>query len=155
MSLVHIGIGSNLGDRRSNCLEAIRRLEENGISVTKRSSLHETEPWGVRDQPKFINMVVEAETALEPEELLAALKRIEQDMGRLPSSRWGPRVMDLDILFYDDLIINDADLKIPHELLHERSFVLGPLSEIAPEKIHPVLRKKIKDLLARHQKPEK
>jgi len=143
MSIVHIGIGSNLGNRQENCLEAIKRLEQYGLSVPKRSSMIETEPWGVTDQPYFINMAIEAETDLSPEELLLLLKNIEQSMGRVKSVHWGPRVIDLDILFYDDRIIDSADLQIPHPRLHERDFVLSPLREIAPEKIHPVLKQKV------------
>jgi 2-amino-4-hydroxy-6-hydroxymethyldihydropteridine diphosphokinase len=147
MSVVYIGIGSNIGAREDNCLRAAVLLEDNGVRITKRSSLHETEPWGVKDQPAFINMVVEAETGLSPKELLLTLKRIESDMGRRPGIKWGPRLIDLDILFYDDLVMQDSDLTIPHPLMHIRDFVLEPLSEIAPEKVHPVFTRKISDLL--------
>lgn len=146
MSIIHIGIGSNLGDRQENCLEAVRRLEQHGVPVLKRSSMIETEPWGVTDQPHFINLAIEIETDLSPEELLLLLKSMEKAMGREKTAHWGPRVIDLDILFYDDRIIDSADLQIPHPHLHERDFVLLPLMEIAPEKIHPVLKKKISEL---------
>lgn len=144
---VYIGIGSNLGNREENCLKAIRLMEEQGIKVVKRSSLYETEPWGVKDQPMFINMVIEAETELTPQELLKALKSIESSMGRTETKRWGPRLIDLDILFYNDMIINTPELRIPHPYIHERPFVLRPLGEIAPELEHPVLKKKIKELM--------
>jgi 2-amino-4-hydroxy-6-hydroxymethyldihydropteridine diphosphokinase len=147
MSIVHIGIGSNLGNRQENCLEAIKRLEQHGVPVLKRSSMIETEPWGKTDQPHFINLAIEAETDLSPEELLLLLKNIEKSMGREKTAHWGPREIDLDILFYDDRIIDSADLKIPHPHLHERDFVLKPLVEIAPEKGHPVLKKKISELI--------
>jgi 2-amino-4-hydroxy-6-hydroxymethyldihydropteridine diphosphokinase len=147
MSIVHIGIGSNLGNRQENCLEAIRRLEHHGVSVLKRSSMIETEPWGKTDQPHFINLAIEAETDLSPEELLLLLKNIEKSMGREKTEHWGPREIDLDMLFYDDRIIDSADLKIPHPHLHERDFVLKSLVEIAPEKGHPVLKKKISELI--------
>ncbi len=147
MAIVYIGIGSNLGNRRANCLKAVESLDKSGLRISKQSSLYETEPWGVREQPKFVNMAVEAETGLPPKELLLLLKKIEDDMGRERAARWGPRIIDLDILLYDDLEINEADLQIPHPLMHERDFVLGPLSEIAPEKVHPVLSRKIRDLL--------
>jgi 2-amino-4-hydroxy-6-hydroxymethyldihydropteridine diphosphokinase len=147
MHIVHIGIGSNLGNRQENCLEAIRRLEQHGLSVSKRSSMIASEPWGVKDQPHFINLAIEAETSLSPQELLLCLQGIELSMGRVKSVHWGPRVIDLDILFYDDRIIDSADLKIPHPHLHERDFVLLPLMEIAPEKIHPVLGRKISELI--------
>lgn len=147
MFIAYIGIGSNLGNREENCEKAIYLLEQKGIKVTKRSSFYETEPWGVKEQPKFINMAVEIETYLKPEELLRTIKEIENEIGRRSSTRWGPRIIDLDILFYNDLILRTPELEIPHPLIHERDFVLKPLSEIAPDKIHPVLKKTIKELL--------
>jgi len=149
MAIVHIGIGSNLGNRQENCLEAIRQLEQHGIKVVRRSSMIETEPWGVKDQPRFVNMAIEAATVLPPAQLLDLLKGIERGMGRTPTATWGPRIIDLDILFYDDLIIDAEDLTIPHPFLHEREFVLRPLAEIAPEKVHPLFGKTIEDLRRR------
>ena len=107
----------------------------------------ETEPWGVKEQPKFINMAVEAETGKTPEELMGIIKKIEAEIGREENIRWGPRLIDIDILFYDDLIVKTHDLEIPHPLIKDREFVLKPLSEIAPDKIHPVLNKSIRDIL--------
>ena len=147
MAKVYIGIGSNLGNREENCEKAIGLLLENGITVTRMSSMVETEPWGVTEQEKFINTAVEGRTDMGPEELLAALKKIEFDMGRLPSARWGPRLVDLDILFYDDLVMKTDDLEIPHRDIKERGFVLKPLAEIAPGKVHPVLKKSVRELL--------
>ena len=146
MSIVHIGIGSNIGNRQENCREAVRQLGSRGVKVVKQSSMIETEPWGVTEQPCFINMAVEAETDLAPENLLTALKDIEEAMGRTDAVRWGPRVIDLDILFYDDVVLDTPELKIPHPYLHERDFVLIPLAEIAPEKIHPVFKKSVREL---------
>ena len=137
MSIAYIGIGSNLGSREENCERAIKLLIENGITIVKRSSMIETEPWGVKEQPDFINMAVEIETALKPDSLLHLLKNIEIEAGRLPTSHWGPRIIDLDILLYDDLIIKTSELEIPHPHISEREFVLKPLAEIAPEKVHP------------------
>ncbi len=147
MSVTYLSIGSNLGRRRENCEKAVSLLSENGIKIIKHSSMIETEPWGIKDQPKFINMAVEAETEKKPEELPGIIKKIEAEIGRKENIRWGPRVIDIDILFYDDLIIKTPELEIPHPLIHERYFVLNPLAEIAPEKVHPVLKKTIKNLL--------
>ena len=148
MSIVHIGIGSNLGNREENCLKAIRFLSQNGIHVRKRSSMYETEPWGVKEQPGFINMTIEGETGLRPAELLEVLKKIEDEIGRTETYRWGPRVIDLDVLLYDNLVMHTPELTIPHPRMHEREFVLRPLAEIAPDKIHPVLKKTMRELLS-------
>lgn len=147
MPVVFIGIGSNLGDREGNCLRSIELMRQRGIAVIRQSSLYETEPWGVTEQPKFINMAVEAETSLAPRQLLNALKEIERQMGRTVTEKWGPRVIDLDILFYDDMIVDEPDLKIPHPLIAEREFVLRPLCEIAPDLKHPVTGRTIKEML--------
>ncbi|RJQ41124.1 MAG: 2-amino-4-hydroxy-6-hydroxymethyldihydropteridine diphosphokinase, partial [Nitrospiraceae bacterium] len=119
MPIVSISIGSNLGDREENCRKTIKLLKEKGIVVKKQSSMHETKPWGVKDQPKFINMAIEVETDKKPAEFLRVLKEIEREIGRKESVKWGPRIIDLDILFYDDLILKSQDLEIPHPLLHE------------------------------------
>jgi 2-amino-4-hydroxy-6-hydroxymethyldihydropteridine diphosphokinase len=146
MAMVYLGIGSNLGDKQGNCLHALQSLSTKGVTITKRSSLYKTHPWGVEDQPDFMNMAIEAETSLSPTELLLALKEIENEMGRKVGSRWGPRLIDLDVLLYDDRIVQSEDLVIPHPLLHRRDFVLLPLMEISPERVHPVLNKTIHEL---------
>jgi len=148
MSTVYIGIGSNLGEREENCLHAIELLTHEGIVVKRRSLMYETEPWGVKDQPRFINMVVEIETEIGPQRLLQILKTIEQRLGRVDISRWGPRCIDLDIIFYDDIVLMDEGIQIPHPMMHQREFVLRPLSEIAAEQMHPLLKRSVKDLLA-------
>jgi len=147
MSIVYIGIGSNLGDREKNCSRSIDLLEKHGIVIRRRSSLYETIPWGLRDQPLFLNMVIETETELKPQELLELLKNVEIEVGRKRSSRWGPRAIDLDILLYGDIILNEAALTIPHPYLHKRDFVLTPLCEIAADVKHPVLQLTMHELL--------
>jgi 2-amino-4-hydroxy-6-hydroxymethyldihydropteridine diphosphokinase len=131
VALARVGLGSNLGDSRGNIARAVAALEALG-TVTARSSLFRSKPWGVLDQPDFLNAAVLLETALAPHALLAALKRIEVEVGRTETVRWGPRVVDLDILAYDDVVLDDPDLTIPHPRLHERAFALVPLAQIDP-----------------------
>jgi 2-amino-4-hydroxy-6-hydroxymethyldihydropteridine diphosphokinase len=152
MAIAYIGIGSNLGNRQKNCSRAIEMLETRGIVVKKRSSMYETKPRGVADQPQFINMALEVETGLEPYDLLRTLKDIERALGRRETSKWGPRIIDLDILLFNDLFLRDNSLQIPHPLMHERDFVLKPLCEIAPDKIHPLLKVRMCDLLEKLEK---
>lgn len=147
MAVVYIGIGSNIGDRRANCEGTLRLMKEAGLRVTRRSSMIETEPWGVQDQPRFINMAVEASTDLPPLELLHLLKDVEVRMGRKAAERWGPRIIDLDILLFDGLVMCTDDLIIPHPFMHERLFVLQPLAEINPDLVHPLLHKTVRELL--------
>ncbi len=147
MFKAYIGIGSNLGNRKENCLRAIELLEKKGIIIKKKSSLYETKPWGIEHQPLFLNMAIEIETDLEPEKLLKVLKDIEAEIGRKHTFKWGPRIIDLDILLFNDIIVDKKDLKIPHPLMHKRDFVLKPLSEIAPEINHPLLKCRIDELL--------
>lgn len=152
MAKVYIGVGSNLGERRKNCFRALELLEKEKIFIKKKSSFYETEPWGIKDQPMFLNMVLEIETDLKPQELLQIIKKIEKKAGREKTYPWGPRAIDLDILLFDNIIINDDNLKIPHPLMCERDFVLRPLCEIAPYKLHPVLQLTIEELLHRLNK---
>lgn len=152
MAIAYIGIGSNLGNRQKNCCRAIELIEKRGIVVKKKSSMYETEPWGLTDQPLFINMALEVETELEPYHLLKTLKDIEKEIGRGETFKWGPRIIDLDILLFDDLFLRDNSLKIPHPFIQERDFVLKPLCDIAPEKIHPLLKVRICDLLKELEK---
>ncbi len=146
MAIVYVGIGSNLGDRERNCLRAIELMEERSLKVNRRSRMYETEPWGVKDQPRFINMAVSVETALDPRKLLGLLKDVEKLMGREETGRYGPRIIDLDILLYDSLVVKEPGLEIPHPLMHEREFVLVPLADITPDTVHPVLKKTIREL---------
>ncbi len=144
---VYIGVGSNLGDRLSNCKEAIKELSRSALKILRVSTIYESKPWGVTEQPTFLNLVVYGQTELTPYELLGRLKGIESALGRTETYRWGPRVIDLDILFYGDQIINDKELIVPHPYLTERIFVLKPLSEIAPELRHPLTGKTILEYL--------
>ena len=154
MSVAYIGIGSNLGDREFNCKQAIGLLRQKGTTVRKESSLYETKPWGVRDQPLFLNMAIEIETDLKPFELLRTLKDIEKEMGREETFLWGPRIIDLDILLYDNNIVDEEGLRIPHPHMQDREFVLRPLCEIAGDVIHPLLLLSIEELLQRLKSTE-
>jgi 2-amino-4-hydroxy-6-hydroxymethyldihydropteridine diphosphokinase len=132
--LAYLGLGSNLGDRQSNLAAALDNLANPPIlRVLRRSQLYESEPWGVTDQPWFLNQVLEIKTSLAPRDLLARLKQVEHDLGRQPSRRWGERLIDLDILLYGQQQVGEPDLVIPHPHLWERLFVLLPLAELQPE----------------------
>lgn len=131
MALAYIGIGSNQGAPAANVETAIARLGELG-TVTARSRRYRTKPWGMGDQPDFVNAVIALDTLLEPRPLLERLKAIESELGRTPTYRWGPRVIDLDILTYGDRTIEEPDLIVPHARLRERAFVLVPLAEVDP-----------------------
>lgn len=136
MILTYVGLGTNLGDRLAN-LRAARAALPPGVMVLRASPNYETAPWGYTDQPAFLNQVIEAQTSLAPLDLLAYLKKLESDLGRRPSFRYGPRLMDMDILLYGDQVIDLPGLKIPHPRLAERAFMLVPLADLAPDLIHP------------------
>jgi 2-amino-4-hydroxy-6-hydroxymethyldihydropteridine diphosphokinase len=145
---IFLGIGSNLGNRQENLNIALRRVREKVGNVLISSSVYETEPWGFDTDNQFLNMVVKAETEIGPSALLEVLLGIEKSMGRTrDSEQYSSRIIDIDILFYDDLVVNTENLQIPHPNICERKFVLMPMAEIAPEFIHPELNRAVSYLL--------
>lgn len=147
MSLAYVALGSNLGERRQQLEAAIAAMREAGVKVVEVSTFIETVPYGVTEQPPFLNGVCAVETSLPPQALLKLLLSIEQRLGRVRELHWGPRVIDLDLLLYEDQIIEEPNLVVPHPDMENRSFVLQPLVEIAPEVMHPKLKKTMRELL--------
>jgi 2-amino-4-hydroxy-6-hydroxymethyldihydropteridine diphosphokinase len=147
MHTVFIALGSNIGDRKENLQVAIDSLQPE-VQLLQCSPVYETPPWGYLDQPKFLNQVIKAETNLTPTDLLKYLKAIESQVGRLETFRYGPRLIDLDLLFYDEEIIDLPPLIVPHPRMEKRAFVLKPLADLAPEFVHPLLNIPVADLLA-------
>jgi len=145
--LVYLSLGSNIGKRLRNLQTAIKRLREIGFDIIKSSAIYKTDAWGVTDQPNFLNLILKGKTKLSPKELLKEIKRIEKEIGRKPTKKWGPRVIDIDILFYDKKVFKSNVLTIPHPQLHKRAFVLIPLKEIAPRLIHPLIKKTVSQML--------
>jgi len=150
MARIYLGLGSNLGDKEAYILQAISLIEKQIGPIVARSVFFVSEPWGFKSDNSFLNACVAAETAIGPNGCLSCLKGIEKALGRpdRASGEYKDRVIDLDILFYNDLVLEDAFLTIPHPLLHKRIFVLSPLAEIAPDLIHPILKKTIMELLS-------
>ena len=149
---VYLSLGSNIGNKRRNLLEAIRKIGElENTEVVKSSTILETEPFGYLEQDNFLNTCLEVKTLMTAQEFLKEILQIELDMGRVREIKWGPRIIDIDILFYDKEIIEEDNLAVPHPWICEREFVLDPLSEIAPNYIHP-LEKKTITMLARKLK---
>ena len=143
-----LSLGTNLGNKQENLQIAIQYINKKVGKVIAQSSVIETEPWGFTSKNTFLNMVIEVETSLSPLDILKKTQKIERLMGRIEKTHtaYQDRIIDIDIILYDDVILDTPELKLPHPLFHQRDFVLKPLCEIAPEYIHPVLRKQIKEL---------
>lgn len=148
METAFLGLGSNLGDREENLRKAVRMISGEKVKVLAASHVYVTEPWGFRAETDFLNMVLKAETAISPGELLARMLEVEKELGReRTGEQYSSRMIDIDILLFGGLIINSDEIVIPHPRLHQRRFVLVPLCEIAPNAVHPVFKKSLADLL--------
>ncbi|WP_042681391.1 2-amino-4-hydroxy-6-hydroxymethyldihydropteridine diphosphokinase [Anaerosalibacter massiliensis] len=147
MNTVYISFGSNIGYREKAIEDALYLINQNGMKITRMSNIFETEPYGYTKQPIFLNGVVEVETELSCRNVLERLLYIEKKIGRVRKFKWGPRIIDLDIIFFNDALYNEEDLKVPHPDMQNRDFVLKPLCDICPDFIHPVFKKTIKELL--------
>ena len=148
MKTAYLSLGSNVGDREHMLGEALRLLESPGLHVARVSPVYETEPQDFKNQPWFLNLVAEVQTALFPMQLLTRVRKIERDLGRKRTVNKGPRSIDIDILLYGESVIDAKDLVVPHPRMTERRFVLQPLADLAPDLRHPVLRRSIRELLA-------
>ena len=145
---IYLHIGSNLGDRENYLNRAIQLIRKQIGEIPKVSHIYETAAWGKTDQPAFLNQALEIQTALFPNELMDQLKKIEEEMGRIRKEKWGPRLIDLDMIFYDDLIFEIEGLIIPHPRMHIRNFVLIPMMDLNPDFFHPIFRQTIRELKA-------
>lgn len=145
--VAYLGLGTNLGARWANLREALRLLATGpGLRLLRCSQVYETEPWGVAEQPRFLNCVAEVSVAISPEALLIRCKEVEERLGRLPGTRWGPRLIDVDILLYGTQVVELPHLEIPHPRLRLRAFALMPLAELASSEVHPALGRSVSEL---------
>lgn len=147
MEIAYLLLGGNLGNRKENLAEARRLIEGNCGTISQQSSLYETAAWGKTDQPAFLNQALEVQTKLTAHKLLSQLLKIEKEIGRVRKEKYGPRLIDIDVLLYNNEILKESALTIPHPELQNRRFALGPLSEIAANYIHPIFKKTISQLL--------
>lgn len=148
MNEAYLLTGGNIGDRKTYLCQAKNEIEKRCGAVVAESSIYETEAWGKEDQEAFLNQALKINTTLSSEDLLQTILKIEEDLGRKRDLKYGPRIIDIDILFFNDRVIDHHGLKIPHPQMQNRRFVLVPLNEIAPQKIHPVLKKTVSQLLS-------
>jgi 2-amino-4-hydroxy-6-hydroxymethyldihydropteridine diphosphokinase len=143
---IFLCLSTNLGDRATNLQHAVASMQSD-VQVISASKVYETPPWGYVDQPMFLNQVLQVQTNLPPFDLLTHLKKTEHQMGRVETFRNGPRLIDIDILFYGDMVVNAPQLTLPHPRLHQRAFVLVPLADLAPNLVHPVIGKTVQQML--------
>ena len=155
MNIVYLQLGSNLGDREQLISHAIQEVVEHVGAVNSRSQIYESTPWRVDGQENYLNQIIEVRTFLSAEEILAVILTIENNLGRVRIEKWGERLIDIDVIFFNNDIIETADLCVPHKHMHERNFVLVPLNEIAPDFIHPKYNKTVCQLCDESKDTEK